>query len=335
MVRSTAAGRQGCQRGLRLQEVMKRMAACQEHLKEHRVELDGVSKKKAALLAQLDQVFDEAHPQREALVAIFKRKIKRSKKAAAESEEESSGDEEGDDEDYDDDDDAQELCPPGCEQACYDEARPPAVVCVYMGERGVRREVSRGGVQVCALREQRLDQEDVVADITRACDAAKKEHELLKQKAKRIDQAQAATEADIEAFQREKQAALNEIEVTVLLRAHQIEHLVGGRLPTDLSGALVFSNAELARLARRIDVRRRGPLCIRAGRQIPIEADVWGGLCRSWRRRRVSCGRSRRSSRSSTSSWRATRRPRRSCSRSWTPRRATYRRVTPLATGVC
>lgn len=119
------------------------MGACQGHLKEHRAELDVVAKKKAALLAQLDQVVDESHPQREALVAIFKRKIKRSKKAAAESEDESSGDDEGDDDDYDDDDDAQELCPPGCEQACYDEARPvprfassPMVAIYLMPPRG-------------------------------------------------------------------------------------------------------------------------------------------------------------------------------------------------------
>ena len=68
-------------------------------------------------------------------------------------------------------------------------------------------------------------------------------------------QARAATETDIEDFQREKQAALNELDVLVLLHAHQIEYLVDGKLPTDLSGALVFSNAELARLRSRIDVR--------------------------------------------------------------------------------
>jgi hypothetical protein len=175
--------------------------------------------------------------------------------------------------------------------------------------------------QVCVLLERRLDQEEVVADITRSCDGVKKEVESLKQKLKRIEQARHATESDIEDFQREKQArccnsvyhpchsswtsvhrkllaslgestpgrimkrtgrtlprakararqrtpharmqaALNEIESVVLLRAHQIECLVDGRLPTDLSGALVFSNAELARLRARIDVRPLvAPLC--------------------------------------------------------------------------
>ena len=111
-------------------------------------------------------------------------------------------------------------------------------------------------MQVCALREQRLDLEDIVADIIKSCDAVKKDQESLKQKLKRIEQALAATRSDICDFQREKQAALNELEVTVLLHAHQIEHLVDSRMPADLSDALVFSKTQLERLRCRIDVRR-------------------------------------------------------------------------------
>ena len=110
-------------------------------------------------------------------------------------------------------------------------------------------------MQVCVIREQRLDQEDVIADISKSCDQAKKEQETLKQKLKRIEQSLAATETDIREFQQEKQASLNEIDVMVMLYAHQIEYLVDGRLPMDLNGAVVFSNKELARLRRRIDVR--------------------------------------------------------------------------------
>ena len=126
------------------------------------------------------------------------------------------------------------------------------------------------GVQVVVLRERRLDQEDVLADITRSCDTVKKEQESLKQKLKRLEQARHATEADIEDFQREKQAALNEIEVTVMVHAHQIEYLVDGKMPTDLSGALLFSNAELARLRSRIDVRRCLGLLYKFQGPVPI-----------------------------------------------------------------
>lgn len=114
-------------------------------------------------------------------------------------------------------------------------------------------------MQVCVIREQRLDQEDVIADISKSCDQAKKEQETLKQKLKRIEQSLAATETDIREFQQEKQASLNEIDVMVMLYAHQIEYLVDGRLPMDLSGAVVFSNKELARLRKRIDVRLQYP----------------------------------------------------------------------------
>lgn len=56
------------------------------------------------------------------------------------------------------------------------------------------------------------------------------------------------------AFQREKQAKLNQVEVVVLLRMHQIEFLQNGRLPEDLSGALLFSSTQLDKLKRRVHV---------------------------------------------------------------------------------
>lgn len=104
------------------------------------------------------------------------------------------------------------------------------------------------------MREQRLDQEDIVGDITKNCEGVKKEQEMLKQKLKRVEQSLTATENDIRDFQREKQARLNEIEVMVMLYAHQIEYLEDDCLPADMSNAVLFSNEELARLRRRIDV---------------------------------------------------------------------------------
>lgn len=104
------------------------------------------------------------------------------------------------------------------------------------------------------MREQRLDQEDIVSEISKSCEAVKKEQEMLKQKLKRVEQSLAATENDIRDFQKEKQAKLNEIEVMVMLHAHQIEYLEDDKLPADMSQAVVFSKEELARLRRRIDV---------------------------------------------------------------------------------
>ena len=57
------------------------------------------------------------------------------------------------------------------------------------------------------------------------------------------------------AFQREKQARLNQVEVVLLLRLHQVHILQeNGQVPSDLSGALLFSSAELDKLKRRVHV---------------------------------------------------------------------------------
>ena len=56
------------------------------------------------------------------------------------------------------------------------------------------------------------------------------------------------------AFQREKQVRLNQVEGVLLLRLHQIEYLQDGQLPSDLSGALLFSNTELDKLKHRVRV---------------------------------------------------------------------------------
>lgn len=61
-------------------------------------------------------------------------------------------------------------------------------------------------------------------------------------------------------FQQEKQARLNQVPAVVSLRLHQLEFLEARRLPTDLSGALVFSQQQLARLKQRMQVRQ-GACC--------------------------------------------------------------------------
>lgn len=60
-------------------------------------------------------------------------------------------------------------------------------------------------------------------------------------------------EKEIEDFQKEKQAALSEIEVMVILKMHQIEFLDDeGNLRTDMENALVFSKSALGKLYHRI-----------------------------------------------------------------------------------
>ena len=56
------------------------------------------------------------------------------------------------------------------------------------------------------------------------------------------------------AFQREKQVRLNQVEVVLLLRLHQIHIPHHAHLPSHLSEALLFSNAQLDKLKRRVHV---------------------------------------------------------------------------------
>ena len=129
---------------------------------------------------------------------------------------------------------------------------------------------------MCALREQRLDQEDLIADVVRGSEGVRKERESQSQKLKRLEQSLQATVLDIQEFAKEKQASLNQIDVTVTMHMHQIEYLVDGRIPADNASALVFSNDELERLRRRIDVRCcRCCCCATAAATVRVRHCAW------------------------------------------------------------
>ena len=52
--------------------------------------------------------------------------------------------------------------------------------------------------------------------------------------------------------QLEKQRKLNELDIVVLLHLHQMEHVVNGALPRDLSPCLTFEAPALVKLRCRI-----------------------------------------------------------------------------------
>ena len=61
-----------------------------------------------------------------------------------------------------------------------------------------------------------------------------------------------AAEADLQAFQLEKQQKINELDTVVTLYLHQIQYVVNGSLPSDLCQCLVFSNTAMSQLQCRI-----------------------------------------------------------------------------------
>ncbi|KAK2091945.1 Cilia- and flagella-associated protein 44 [Saguinus oedipus] len=102
------------------------------------------------------------------------------------------------------------------------------------------------------LREKRLDIEEALVEEKKLVDNLKKEYETLSKKVKIVAANLSAAEEALEAYQREKQQQLNELPVVIPLKLHQIECVVFGEIPSDLSGTLVFSNRALRRLQERI-----------------------------------------------------------------------------------
>jgi len=105
---------------------------------------------------------------------------------------------------------------------------------------------------VCDLREKRLDQDDVIAEFQKSIEAFKKEKDALLKKQKTNEMSLKTIDKEIQEFQKEKQNSLNQIDVIITLKMHQMEYLVEGKLPEDLGEGLVFSRGELQRLHDRI-----------------------------------------------------------------------------------
>ena len=145
---------------------------------------------------------------------------------------ESSDESDSDESDFDDEDEEgrevldDSVCPPGCEQELYDMS--------------------------CRLRETRLDIEEQLAEEKKTYDIMKKDADSMTKKTKVIDHSLAAAEKDLEDFQVEKQGKLNQLQIIVILKMHQIEYLISNVLPNDLSEALVFERNGLIRLQNRI-----------------------------------------------------------------------------------
>ncbi|QDZ25480.1 hypothetical protein HOP50_17g80200 [Chloropicon primus] len=212
-------------------DIIDKIKSCTEKIEEKEGEIHKVLEKKNKILSEFDSLVEDGSTFREQLQKIFLRKIKRHKKNAKrtedfDSEEESDSEEEDDDDDDWDEDEAEEICPPGCDQALYE--------------------------KVCDLREKRLDQEEIDVELKKQLETFNKERESMKKKQNLINQSVKAINEEIISFQKEKQAKLNEILLVVTLKMHQIEYLVESKLPLNLTDALVFPKTTLRRLEERV-----------------------------------------------------------------------------------
>ncbi|XP_071388965.1 cilia- and flagella-associated protein 44 [Centroberyx affinis] len=196
-----------------------------------------LQEREKAMMAAFQASLGENNKFADFLTKVFKKKIKRVKKEQKEEEEEDSDEDSDEEEDWDDDEDdsgsesggAQlddSVCPPGCDPELFE--------------------------KTVQLRERRLDLEELLAEEKKCADALKKECDALVKKEKVVQSSRKAAEGDLELLNREKQQKLNELDVVVPLRLHQIEFVTSGAVPSSLAPALVLNRTALDGLQERI-----------------------------------------------------------------------------------
>ncbi|NWV63716.1 CFA44 protein, partial [Malurus elegans] len=102
------------------------------------------------------------------------------------------------------------------------------------------------------LQQQRIGVEKALEEEKKVAADLKKHCNALAKKAKEVETNLDTKNKELEAFQWEKRRRLNELDVVVPLKLHQMQYLVDGEMPRDFSQALVFTNQSLEYLRKRI-----------------------------------------------------------------------------------
>ncbi|KAJ8792679.1 hypothetical protein J1605_019605 [Eschrichtius robustus] len=209
-----------------------------KEMEEKKNEVAKVQDQEKALYAGFQAALGENNKFANFLMKVLKKRIKRVKKKDVEgdadedeesdesSEEESSLESDEDESGSEDEVFDDSICPTNCDMGLFELA--------------------------LQLREKRLDIEEALVEEKKMIDNLRKEYDTLSKKVKIVATNLNMAEEALEAYQREKQQRLNELLVVIPLKLHQIEYVVFGEIPSDLSGTLVFSNHSLGRLQKRI-----------------------------------------------------------------------------------
>ncbi|XP_011938494.1 PREDICTED: cilia- and flagella-associated protein 44 isoform X6 [Cercocebus atys] len=238
-----------------------------KEMEEKKNEITKLQEQEKALYAGFQTAIGENNKFANFLMKVLKKKIKRVKKKEVEgdadedeeseesSEEESSLESDEDESESEDEVFDDSICPTNCDVALFE--------------------------LTLQLREKRLDIEEALVEEKKVVDNLKKEYDTLSKKVKIVATNLNAAEEALEAYQREKQQRLNELLVVIPLKLHQIEYVVFGEIPSDLSGTLVFSNHALRQLQERI-------------RELQEENSKQQKLNKEWRERRKQLIREKR-----------------------------------------
>lgn len=217
-----------------LQDLDKRLSESQSKLDTRYQEVERLQDAKRQVGEEFEELVDENHPFREPLLRAFNRKIKRNKKEDQDDDDDETDEEESelneDESDEESDEGEDDVAPPGCDQTLFE--------------------------KVCDLRERKLDQDDGIVEVQKSMEALRKEIDTIQKKERNVQTQLDGIEREVEDFQREKQGKLNEIDVSVLLKAEQVKWIRDpNTLPSlnELTKGLVFHNDALSRLRHRID----------------------------------------------------------------------------------
>ncbi|XP_064136571.1 cilia- and flagella-associated protein 44 [Loxodonta africana] len=220
------------------QDMQWKISETLTEMEEKKNEVTKLQEQEKALYAGFQAALGENNKFANFLMKVLKKKMKRVKKKEIEGDldEEEDSDESSEDEsslESDEDESGSEdevfddsICPTNCDASLFELA--------------------------LQLREKRLDIEEALVEEKKLIDNLKKEYDTLSKKVKVVANNLNTAEGALEAYQREKQQRLNELLVVIPLKLHQIEYVVFGEIPGDLSGTLVFSNRSLGRLQERI-----------------------------------------------------------------------------------
>ncbi|XP_064878214.1 cilia- and flagella-associated protein 44 [Oncorhynchus nerka] len=221
------------------EDLRSKLEECKQALELKRRDISKLQERERAIAATFQASLGENNKFADFLTRVFKKKIKRVKKKekARDDEEQEDSDEDSDEEsdwDEDEDDSGSEsggplddsVCPPNCNSELFE--------------------------NTVQLRERRLDLEELLVEEKKTADNLRKECDSLVKKEKVVHGSLKAAEGDLELFNREKQQKLNELDVVVPLRLHQIEFVSNGVVPCSLAPALVLNTVALGGLQERI-----------------------------------------------------------------------------------
>ncbi|NXR67975.1 CFA44 protein, partial [Rhadina sibilatrix] len=216
------------------EDIQSKLKSCLAQIEDRKSEIVMLQEREKALYASFEASLGENNEFADFLTNILKKEVEYVEKeeVGREADEENENEEE--------DDEKTDEKKSGSEDVVFDDSICP---------EGCSEDLLLNTIQ---LRQQRIGIEKALAEEKKVAADLKKEYDALAIKAKEIATSLDTTNRELEAFQWEKLHRMNELDVVVPLRLHQVQCLVDGEVPRDFSHTLVFTNQSLQYLQQRI-----------------------------------------------------------------------------------